>query len=180
MIQQAIIVLFVILIFSNILLSLVNYVMPPCDPVKEYISNAKKLPDGQLSSLGSIQSGTNTNYVGFKLVETGTPGVIGVKSRNSDYDIQKDEDIENRSETLLSTYDSSIVESIKKMYPGSNYQVQERKRELKQYGDTNKVQKINMFEVEMEGISADNSTKRTGSTSRPSEMGLLSERDGYS
>ena len=197
MVERAIVIILLLLILANITISVVNRMTAKCNPAKDYFQAAKKLPDGQLASLGSVQSGINTNYIGFKTVETGQPGVIGITSRNLpneksvDYDsftnkipsyiVTSDEDLEMLKDHTISTqYDKSIVESIKKMYPGSNHQVEERKREVKKYGDNPNGAKLAMFEVEMEGISAENGTKRQGNVSRPSEMGMLSERDGYS
>jgi len=72
----------VILIVANIVLGLFNQVSPPCLNAEEYFSKGKKLPDGALSSLGSIPTHNQFTYVGAKRVAA--QGAIGLTSWAND------------------------------------------------------------------------------------------------
>jgi hypothetical protein len=85
MIVQATVILLVILIVANIGVGVYNQFYPPCFDADEYFKGARRLPDGAIAELGSIQSGTDRHYVGARIVETDDPTVIGIKSWNSVY-----------------------------------------------------------------------------------------------
>lgn len=202
MIAEAVVILLIILILANILLSIINYISPPYkNNISEYLQSAKMLPDGQLSSLGSIPSGTDVNYVGFKL-DSDKEGNYIVKSRNEDYEkkegiqssykskyipykVSKDEDMEmlNNSFKPTNKLDKSAVDAVSKALniKSVTQDVEERSRTISKYGDNPKSQHLAMFDTEFEGISAQNRTPgRIGPIARSSEMSMKSERDGYS
>ncbi len=100
MIVLAILILILILIIASTAVTFFNKAYPPCAS-KDYFRSARLLPDGSSAGLGSIQSGTDVDYVGFKLTSTDSPNSIGLKSRNSDYNPidDQDNDLDNNDST---------------------------------------------------------------------------------
>ena len=194
MITEAVVILLVVLILANLLISVINYVSPPYkNNVTEYLQSAKQLPDGRMSSLGSIPSGTDVDYVGLK-VESDDKGNYILKSRNEDYErsldgmksvsynVSKDEDMEMLKDSLKSNskFDKSAIDAVSKALDIKTVEVEERKRVVNKFGDNANTQQLAMLETEFEGIGASNRTPgRMGTAARPSEMSLSSERDGY-
>jgi len=85
MIALAIVILLVVLILSNIGLGFYNRISPPCEDADDFFRNARLLPDGASSALGSIPTSTDRYYIGARTIETGIPGVIGLTSHNTSY-----------------------------------------------------------------------------------------------
>ena len=188
MITEAVVILLIVLILANLLISVINYVNPPCkNNITEYLQSAKQLRDGQLSRLGSIPSGTEVNNL-----ESDDKGNYSSKSGNEDYDrdgmknvsynVSKDEDMEMLKDSLKpnSKFDKSAIDAVSKALDIKTVEIEDRKRVVKKFGDNPNGQQLAMFETEFEGIGAQNRTPgRMGTAARPSEMSLSSERDGY-
>jgi hypothetical protein len=194
MVAFAIIIILVILLCSNVFLAIYNKLSPPCLDAKEYFANATKLPDGVSSSLGSIASGTDKYYVGFRRVESGKPDVTGITSWNTVYADPKkqkkeyfssyniNDDLDEITEINANQYTvkpSGITkeasDAISAMFPASS-----QKKE-----DTTKVVKENMgyygqFDFEMEGIKAPIMKKACRVGRLASDNCHITEIEGYS
>lgn len=194
MVVIAISIILIILLCSNMFLAIYNNFSHPCLGAKEYFANATKLPDGISSSLGSIASGTDKYYVGFKRVESGIPDVTGITSWNtayadprkqkkeyfSSYNINDDlDEIAEINGNKYTVKPSGITkeasDAISAMFPASS-----QKKE-----DTTKVVKENMgyygqFDFEMEGIKAPIMKKACRVGRLVSDNCNLGEIEGYS
>jgi hypothetical protein len=194
MVIIAVIIILIILILSNIGLAIYNKLSQPCLDAKEYFANATKLPDGVSANLGSITSGTDKYYVGFRRVESGKPGVIGITSWNTGYADPRnknkeyfskyniDDDLDEIAEINSNNYTvkpSGITkeasDAISAMFPAAS-----QKKE-----DTTKVVKENMgyygqFEFEMEGIKAPIMKKACRVGRLASDNCRITEIEGYS
>ncbi len=175
MILEATVILLVILILANVVVFFINKVKPPGNNVDEYLNSGKNLPDGQVSSLGSIQSGYNVNYVGVKL--DGDSNNYVLKSKNTYYEQEsRDEDMEMAKDSFTNVkYDEKTMDAVTKALGGSKIDVDGRKREVNTFETTNNTI---MLDTEFEGISASNRTMGIPSNNA-NAMSLKSERDGY-
>jgi len=166
MIVLAVSILLLILILANIGLKIFNDLYPPCSN-KEYFDSARNLPDGEAASLGSIPSGNKNTYVGAEMVDTGMPGVIGLKSFN---------DTVNTEPEPSDSFD--IYDAIERTFPKQNRQnsqLNEITRKENAFSDSKAV-----FDIEMEGLKSKPTTVNFAQMANPSGLITRVMRDGYS
>lgn len=165
MISYAVIILLVILVLSNAGTYIYNKLSPPCDPLTEYFNQARRLPDGATTNLGSIPSGSDINYIGAQTVETSIPNVIGLKSKNKNVTTApKPADTKN------------LKKAIDKMFESDEQETSTTKQDITDFDG----EKMANFEIEMEGIKASNSHRNNNKTSlKPSGHMKATQKDGY-
>lgn len=163
MIQLAIISLIVILVIANLVLVLYNYLYPPCETTYDYFKSARTLPDNLSSSLGSIPSGTDLNYIGAATVPTDDPNVIGLTSRLN---------------TISDNNKNKILNAVFESENDVNNHVDSRTKTI---DNSYKDQNIAIFEREMEGLKTGiNNIERDKVFAKPSGFVNQIQLDGYS
>lgn len=199
MIVAALVILLVVLVIANFGLGIFNRMSPPCNDAYEYFNAGRMLPDGVTAGLGSIQSGTDMNYVGAARFDTGVPGTIGLKSYNATYvdpnksyaegyintslkEVMDDEEHDakqaqkqskkaGKSEISTAAYDA-----ISAMFRASS-QSNTLDAKDKQVTDTGK--SLSEFEVTMEGIAAKTHKPNQNVTAAHRNLVHQTLRDGY-
>jgi hypothetical protein len=192
MIIQSIVILLIILIISNVILGFYNKLYPPCFDANEYFKNARTLPDGVSSDLGSIASGTDRNYIGAARVSTGKAGTIGLRSWSSTYSdpntiedlvnpVISDAEEQDRMECeggmcsiKTAKVSKEAYDAISAAFPASSQQESGNKKV------TSKVKGYTgEFEIDFEGIKANNYTNKKNGGKRPTGFKHSTETDGY-
>lgn len=170
MITYAVVILLIVLITANVANYAYNKLYPPCDSLTEYFKSARLLPDGSIAGLGSIPSGTDVNYVGAQTVAVDEPGVIGLKSRNSN--------LVNPNQPYKH---DPLVSAVNEMFllkpeQSEGHDGGQTKKDTTMYNNTN----VAMFEMEMEGLKANNNHQNPNKiTTKPSGHIYERQREGY-
>jgi hypothetical protein len=109
MLVEAIVILLVIMLLSNVALRIYNQINPPCsNDVEEYFASARKLPDGISAGLGSIPSGTDVKHVGFK-TEASPDG--GIKLTSHKYETPKFLEGDEFDKAIAKAFPSNFTDS---------------------------------------------------------------------
>jgi hypothetical protein len=189
MIIQALSIVLVIMVVSNIAVGVLNKASSSCSDGKDYFQGARNMPDGAVAGLGSIPTHVGFDYVGAARVATGVPGVIGLTSYPS---MQKNGYLNNKPKTIegyvtsmnLNTNDEDPSDS------AVSNKATEAINSILQPGKTHKPNKdvvkvtadkagsLNEFEVGMESIHAKNSDRKTAYANHR-VLSHTSVRDGY-
>lgn len=169
MITLIIVTIIVLLIIINFSLSYINEKYPDYYTVRDYFQSAQMLPDGSLADLGTIPSSrTSRNYIGAEMVDTGDPGVIGLRSWNDE-----NKDFMKNKKNMKGYEFSNKVDDI---YKNRGQKESTTSRSYNTYGNKNMV----IFNDEMSGLSGNiNHAKIPKRKTNPTEQLLLQSTDGY-